>query len=152
MQESTIRPAQIGDLARLVELCALHAEFEKAPYSSCNKKEMLSKELFNHSPALHCLVVEQNRTIVGYTTYMKQYSTWEAAFYLYMDCLFLIKEARGFGIGERLVEDLKMEALRLGCKQLQWQTPDFNERAMKFYQRIGGLSKPKERYFLEIEN
>lgn len=44
-----------------------------------------------------------------------------------------------------------MEALRLNCKTIQWQTPAFNKRAMKFYERLGAYGKDKVRYFLDVK-
>lgn len=81
---------------------------------------------------------------------MKQFSTWDANNYVYMDCLFLSDKSRGFGIGEKLIQRIKEEAANLDCSLIQWQTPDFNKRAMKFYDRIGAKSKSKKRYFLKI--
>ena len=43
-----------------------------------------------------------------------------------------------------------LEAKKLGIKEIKWQTPTFNTRAIKFYDRIGGKSKSKERYFFEV--
>jgi hypothetical protein len=33
---------------------------------------------------------------------------------------------------------------------LQWQTPVFNEKAIRFYHRMGATSKDKVRFFLEV--
>jgi hypothetical protein len=44
----------------------------------------------------------------------------------------------------------RVEGGKLKCNHIQWQTPDFNKRAIKFYERIGGISKSKERYFLKV--
>jgi hypothetical protein len=38
---------------------------------------------------------------------MKQFSSWEANFFLYMDCLFLLAEARNLGIGAVLTDLIK---------------------------------------------
>jgi L-amino acid N-acyltransferase YncA len=46
-----------------------------------------------------CLVVEWNHKLAGYASYTKQFSTWDAFYYIYMDCLFLTEKSRGFGIG-----------------------------------------------------
>jgi GNAT superfamily N-acetyltransferase len=81
---------------------------------------------------------------------MKQFSTWDTDFYIYMDCLFLTEESRGYGIGEKMMNVIKLEAKKLNCSLIQWQTPNFNTRAIKFYNRIGGISKTKERYFLKV--
>ena len=69
---------------------------------------------------------------------MQEFSTWDAAFYTHMDCLFVQEHARGFGIGEALVEEIKKQSQLIGSTHIQWQTPDWNERAIKFYYRIGG--------------
>ncbi len=143
-----IRPAEPHDISAIIELCAEHAEYEKATYSTEGKAEKLSSFLFIPNPRLFCLVAEINQSIVGYTTYMKEFSTWDTDFYIHMDCLYLKPEARSLGIGEEFVRSIASHALSLGIMQIQWQTPDFNERAIKFYHRIGAISKPKFRMFL----
>lgn len=148
--ETTIRLAQQSDMSSLIRLCALHADFEKASYTKQGKEEQLSEHLFSSNPSVHCLVVEKEEKLIGYATYMKQYATWDANYYLYMDCLFMEDGNRGQGIGEDLMTAIKQEARRLNCSHIQWQTPDFNVRAMKFYDRIGAKSKTKERYFLDV--
>jgi GNAT superfamily N-acetyltransferase len=145
-----VRFADKSDLDALIECCALHAVFEKCEYISKGKKEQLEQHLFSDAPSLYCLVAELSGNIIGYTSFMKQFSTWDATSYLYMDCLFLKENARNLGIGELLINRLKEEAKALECSHIQWQTPDFNVRAMKFYDRIGAQSKSKERYFLNV--
>ena len=139
-----------SDLNDLIKLCELHAVFEQSEYNSKNKKQKLEKHLFSDKPTLFCLVVEHLDKIIGYATYMKQFSTWDSDFYIYMDCLFMTEESRGFGIGEKLIDRIKIEGIKNQCTHIQWQTPDFNKRAMKFYNRIGAESKTKERYFLKV--
>ncbi len=145
-----IRFAKESDLPKLVNLCKLHAQFEKSEYELEGKEELLKDHLFSERPSLYCLVAEHNQKLIGYTSYMKQFSTWDAGYYIYMDCLFLTEESRGFGIGERLINQIKEEAKKMDCSLIQWQTPKFNIRAMKFYDRIGASSKTKERYFLAL--
>lgn len=150
MKEPIIRAATKQDLTEIVYLCGLHSAYEKAAYNPTDKAKDLDKHLFGEQPAAHCLVVEYDGHIVGYATYMKQFSTWDAAFYIYMDCLFLTEGSRGKGIGVQLVDALKAAGKKMNCDLIQWQTPDFNTRAIKFYHRIGATSKNKERFFLTI--
>lgn len=147
MSSYQIRAAISKDLPELVELCGLHAAYERTDYEAKGKQEILEKYLFSDPPALYSLVVEHNGNLIGYTTYMRQFSTWDASYYLYMDCLFLREPYRGQGIGLELMNKIKDAAVQLQCSHIQWQTPDFNEKAIKFYQRIGGVSKSKERFF-----
>ena len=150
--DPNIRFAKKEDLQELVRLCKLHAIFEESEYNSINKDKKLEVPLFSNNPSLYCLVVEEANKLIGYTTYMKQFSTWDADFYVYMDCLFLTEESRGYGLGERLINRIKKESKRLNCKLIQWQTPEFNKSAIKFYNRIGAVPKSKERYFLKLKD
>ncbi len=148
--EPSIRLVQKKDLKSLVALCKLHAIYEKSDYSSEGKEVLLDKHLFSENPSLHCLVAEKDDRLVGYATFMPQFSTWDATHYIYVDCLFLTEDSRGFGIGEKLIDQIKEEGKKLNCSLIQWQTPEFNKRAMKFYDRIGAIGKSKKRYFLGI--
>lgn len=147
-----IRFAEKRDLPQIIELSAEHAEYEQADYIRKDKSELLSKFLFGQNPSLNCLVVEQENLIVGYATFMKQFSTWDTDFYIYLDCLFLKENARGNGLGGLLMEKIKEYAKNQNCNIIQWQTPDFNQKAIDFYRKIGGISKSKERFSINIQN
>lgn len=148
--EYSIRNCEVSDLSKLVVLCQKHAEYEKANFSPKGKKEKLKEALFSTNPKLYCFVVAAKETIVGYVSYTIDYSTWDAATFIYMDCLFLEEEARSFGIGEILIDKLKQIGIEKNCINIQWQTPQFNERAIKFYNRIGAKGKDKVRFTLDL--
>lgn len=144
--EYKIRAVQAQDLPILVELCRKHAEYEQAIYDSINKEKLLAEALFTESPKLFCQVVESNQQLVGYASYTFDYSTWDAGIFLYLDCLYLEPEYRGLGIGEEIMQKLKEIAQKNACINIQWQTPDFNTRAIRFYERVGGVGKNKVRF------
>ena len=145
-----IRDATPADLPEIVRLCGEHAEFEQADYSPEGKAEKLAKLLFSDSLRISCLIVEgSDGEILGYATFMTELSTWEADFFIHMDCLFLRPQARGMGIGEQLIKEIAARAINMNCKQIQWQTPNWNERAIAFYYRIGANSKEKLRMYLD---
>lgn len=148
--EYSIRNCEIADHSKLVILCQKHADFEKAEYNPEGKEEYLKKALFGENPQLFCLVVATTETIVGYASYTFDFSTWNAQTFLYMDCLFLEEETRGFGIGEKLIEKLKEIGTQNNCVNIQWQTPEFNTRAIKFYNRMGAKGKDKVRFTLTL--
>ncbi|AYN00602.1 GNAT family N-acetyltransferase [Chryseobacterium sp. 3008163] len=145
-----IRFATEIDLASIIKLCKAHAQYEKSDFNETNKTELLSQHLFALEPDLKCLVVEYNKKIVGYSTFIKQFSTWEAQYYVYIDCLFLTENIRGNGIGKQVMEKIKEYAQSANCSVIQWQTPDFNTRAIKFYHNLGAESKSKERFTWKI--
>ncbi|MFJ3973991.1 GNAT family N-acetyltransferase [Streptomyces sp. NPDC090021] len=67
-----------------------------------------------------------------------------------MDCLYLAAAARGQGLGAALVDGVTGLARELGLEQVQWQTPEWNEGAIRFYDRLGAASDPEFRYTLPV--
>jgi ribosomal protein S18 acetylase RimI-like enzyme len=147
-----IRNAIPSDIAEIINLCAEHAEYEEAVYSPEGKKEKLANFLFGVQPRLFCLIAENGFGIVGYATYMFEFSTWDAGHYVHMDCLYLRPHARGYRIGEALIQEIARQTKVNDCQLIQWQTPVSNERAIKFYYRIGATSKHKLRLYLHEES
>lgn len=147
-QECLIRAVSPGDIETLIELCAEHAAYEDALYDPRDKRERLSFAFFSASPRLYGWVVERHGKLVGYATATQEFSTWDAAVFLHMDCLYLREEIRGSGLGRLLLVEIARQALKLGCVNVQWQTPRDNTRALSFYQRLGAEGKQKVRFFL----
>ncbi|XSG77204.1 GNAT family N-acetyltransferase [Herpetosiphon llansteffanensis] len=143
-----IRSVSEHDLGALIALCAEHAAYEGATYNQLNKCERLFHALFAPAPRLYAWVVEQHGQLVGYATASQEFSTWDAANFLHMDCLYLRETMRGAGIGQLLVNEVVRLARQLDCINIQWQTPIWNERAQQFYRRLGAEGKPKVRYYL----
>lgn len=150
MEYSIENPIQ-EKIEELLDLCEAHAAFEKSKYDRFGKNERLLQDIWGPVPKLNCLVAISDGRYIGYITWMEQYSTWDAKEYLYMDCLYLMSDFRGFGIGEALVDEMKAFGSKENIELIQWQTPDFNVRAIKFYKRIGAYSKTKERFYLPIK-
>lgn len=142
-----LRYARPEDVEVIIELCAAHAAYEQSDYDKTGKIEQFSKHLFGEENTLKCLVVEQDNQIIGYSTFMKQFCTWSAAFYIYMDCLYLTEAARNKGIGQEIMDFIQAYASKNDCCGIQWQTPTFNVGAIRFYHRVGAISKSKERFF-----
>ena len=149
--EFIIRECKERDLTELVELCRKHSEFEQANYDSTGKETLLKKSIFLDRPKLFCSVIESSNKLQGYFSYTFDYSTWDAKTFLYLDCLYLELSFRGQKIGEIVFDKLKEIAKQNDCVNIQWQTPIFNEKAIKFYNRIGGTGKEKVRFFIDTK-
>ncbi|WP_292009960.1 GNAT family N-acetyltransferase [Chryseobacterium sp.] len=145
-----IRYAKESDLISIVELCKAHAHYEGSNFEEKNKRDLLYEFIFDSDLNLKCLVVEHHSEIVGYATFFKQFSTWEADQYIYLDCLYLIEKIRGNGIGKQIMEIVKDYAQSNNCSIIQWQTPHFNKKAILFYDQLGAERKPKERFTWKI--
>lgn len=136
----------------MIDLCELHAAYERSDYNRTGKADKLHEAIFSRNPDLYCWVVEESGRIIGYVSLTPQYSTWNAEKYLYLDGLFIEDGYRGYGIGAKIMERIKQFGRSMGFKQVQWQTPTFNTRAISFYEREGANKKEKARFFLDISN
>ncbi|MGW1811672.1 N-acetyltransferase family protein [Streptomyces sp. NPDC002078] len=147
-----VRHADRADLPRVAELAAQHADYERAAPPVEDLAARLAGLLFGTpAPRLRCLVAEApDGEIVGYATCAPELSTWDGREYLHMDCLFLAPGHRGLGLGPLLVDAVVAEARRLGLAQVQWQTPAWNEGAVRFYDRLGARAQQKLRYSLSV--
>lgn len=149
--KTQVRFAEPNDLDDLIILCKAHAYYEQIKYQANGKALALKQHLFKPNPSLFCLVIEHNHKLIGYATYMKQFSTWDCDFYLYMDCLFLHEEFRDQGIERRIMNKIQQQAIKFNISFLQWQAPEFNKEAIQFYKNLGAKTIEKERFLLKID-
>ena len=79
-------------------------------------------------------VAEVNGNIAGMILYYMTYSTWKGKM-LYLED-FVVKEAyRKQGVGQALFDAYIASAKAKGCRLVKWQVLDWNEPAIKFYEK-----------------
>ncbi|MFF4659221.1 GNAT family N-acetyltransferase [Streptomyces sp. NPDC001381] len=152
MTTPVVRHAERADLPRVAELAAQHARYEKAAPPAPGLADRLAVLLFDTpAPRLRCLVAElPGGEIAGYATCAPELSTWDGGEYLHLDCLFLAPGHRGLGLGARLMDAVFEQARALGLPEVQWQTPAWNEGAIRFYDRLGARGQDKRRFSLPV--
>lgn len=143
-----VRPARAGDAEALAALCRAHATFEKLPYQADGHANRLAQALENAQ--LHAWVAERNGEIVGYASATLDFSTLCARTFIHLDCLYLSPQARNCGLGSALMAAVAEFGRSQGCSNMQWQTPAWNEAALRFYDRSGALRLSKQRYTLPL--
>jgi GNAT superfamily N-acetyltransferase len=141
-----LRDAEPRDLPEVVRLCRAHALYERADPPAPGQARRLAALLFGPRPRLRCLVVADGERLVGYATWSLECSTWRAAEYAHLDCLYLEQELRGRGLGRALLERVAAGAAELGATYLEWQTPAWNAGAIRFYERLGAAGRDKKRF------
>ncbi|MFD7077745.1 GNAT family N-acetyltransferase [Nocardioides sp. NPDC059952] len=146
----SIRAVDAADLPELVELIRDHARYERAADPRPDLQTALAAWLFVPRPQLHVLVAVQGDALVGYASWSLEASTWQAAEYAHLDCLFLRESVRGRGAGHLLMRAVEAEARAVGAGELQWQTPEWNDRAIRFYRRTGAYEAAKARFTLPL--
>lgn len=143
-----IRIAQAKDKGSILCLMKAHATYEGHELTLSEQHQQQLTHLA--SLPVTIFVVESNNKIVGYMSVIKQFSTWDMDWYLYLDCLYLTEETRGQGVGFKLMQQLKSFAQQNMINTIQWQTPKDNLLAIAFYQNLGAIKKEKQRFYWPV--
>ena len=143
-----VREATPADAAALAPLCAEHAAHERQQYNALG--HVLRLQLALASGQLHGWLLEQDGLAVGYASVTLDFATLSGQRFAHMDCLYLAPTARGLGGGQALMRVVQAFAIDQGCTEMQWQTPDWNHDAMRFYSRLGARATAKQRFTLHL--
>jgi len=131
-----IRNANKSDMADVLKLIKELAVFEKEPDAVEVTINDLENDGFSNNPAYHCFVAELNNEIKGMALVYNRYSTWKGKT-LHLEDLIVSESMRGSGIGSALLDEVVKYGAHLGVKRITWEVLDWNEPAIKFYEKNG---------------
>ncbi|MBV1871801.1 MAG: GNAT family N-acetyltransferase [Gammaproteobacteria bacterium] len=150
---TVFRYATPADIYDIVTMCAEHAAVEQSDYDLKGKSEKLSMHLFNEPKTVYCFVAESEAgDLLGYATFTKEFSTWDADYYINIDCLYIREDKRNSLLGWRFARKIVKEIVELGVDNVQCQTPPFNTPAIRLYEGLGGTKKEKCRFYWSIND
>lgn len=150
MSSFTIRPAELRDVAPIVQLIRELAEFEKLTHLLQVTPERLRPHLFGEKPVAEAMVAEVpasavregESSVVAFALYFTNFSTFLAQPGLYLEDLFVKPSHRGSGIGEAMLTRLAKLASERNYGRFEWCVLDWNESAVRFYKRFGADVMP----------
>lgn len=131
-----IREGQKKDLPDALRLIKELAAYEKAPNEVTNTLQMMEEDGFGKNPVFGFYVAELDEKIVGLSLYYYRYSTWKGR-RLYLEDIIVTESCRGMGIGKLLFERTMIKCIEDKCTGMMWQVLDWNEPAIKFYEKYG---------------
>ncbi|GIV60077.1 GNAT family N-acetyltransferase [Rhodocaloribacter litoris] len=134
-----LRPATPDDAGTLVDLIRGLAEYERLSHEARPDAGALRRQLAPEAtPPLEAFIAEDEEgRALGFALYFYHYSTFLTAWGLYLEDLYVVPEARGQGIGFALLKRLAEVAVERGCPRLEWSVLDWNETAIRFYEKLG---------------
>ncbi|UII77264.1 GNAT family N-acetyltransferase [Flagellimonas sp. HMM57] len=131
-----IREAQEGDMGQVLALVQELADFEKESNAVEVTKADLIKDGFGDKKLFHCFVAEKDGNIVGIALVYPRYSTWKGPV-IHLEDLIVSEAMRGSGLGTALLDEVVKYGHTLGVKRICWEVLDWNEPAIKFYEKQG---------------
>ncbi len=129
-----IREAREQDCKRILELVNELAAYERAPDEVTITFEEFVNAGFGPKPVWKAFIAELDGKIEGFALYYIRFSTWKGS-RLYLEDFYVTPNARGKGLGTLLFETIIEEAKVKAFNGINWQVLDWNEPAIKFYNK-----------------
>jgi GNAT superfamily N-acetyltransferase len=137
----TIREAEAGDSALIVECIRSLADFEHLFESATITEEAVRRDFFCLRRA-NAVFIEADGATCGFAVYYYTYSTFAGKPTLFIEDLFVKLNFRNRGFGRNLFLWLCGKAAEEGCARVEWNVLAWNSRALAFYRSMGG--SPRE--------
>jgi GNAT superfamily N-acetyltransferase len=141
MPEFRIRAATPADVPRVLAFIRELAEYERLSHEVVADEATLSAALFgagtNAEALLGELVDGRVAEPVAFAVFFHNFSTFLGRKGLYLEDLFVKPAHRGGGYGKAMLAHLAALAQARGCGRFEWAVLDWNEPAIRFYQKLG---------------
>lgn len=132
-----IKPATSADIPLILSFINELAEYEKLSHEVVATEALLKQTLFNEKSVAFVIIGYLNHIPISFAIYFYNFSTFLGRPGIYLEDLYVRPNARGKGIGQRMLAYLAHIAKEKNCGRLEWQVLDWNKDAIGFYERIG---------------
>jgi GNAT superfamily N-acetyltransferase len=135
----SIRFAKPEDTALILQFIRELADFEKLLHEVVADEKTLHRSLFEDPRGPEVLIGEENGHPVGFVLFFHNFSTFLGRKGIYIEDLYVRPEYRGKQYGEKILKEICRLAKKRHCGRVEWWVLDWNERAIKFYKKIGSV-------------
>jgi GNAT superfamily N-acetyltransferase len=139
----TLRPAVRADLPHVLRLVRGLAEYERLGHEFTATEASFDAMLFGPDHVADATLAElpgaelPGRAPVGIALYHRTVNTFKGQVGLFLEDLFVEPDHRARGIGLALLRDLARTAIERNYNVIEWRVLDWNERSIRFYERLG---------------
>lgn len=113
------------------------AEYERLTHEVTATADNIRAALFGSRPYAEAVIGCIGGEPCGFALFFHNFSTFLGKPGLYLEDLYVRPEARGRGLGSRMLAWLARLALERGCGRFEWAVLDWNEPALKVYRGLG---------------
>ncbi|MDX1423183.1 MAG: GNAT family N-acetyltransferase [Kiloniellales bacterium] len=131
-----LRPARPDDAAAILAMLRALAEDVGEAEAFAAGLADVRRDAFGPAPRYECLLAERDGRPVGLLTHFATYSTYKGRACLHVNDLYVAPEARGLGVGRRLMGRACRLALERNCCRVELKVLETNT-ARDFYESIG---------------
>jgi GNAT superfamily N-acetyltransferase len=140
-----------GDLDDLLALMRAYCDFYESTPSDGALLELSRALIADPERDGVQLIARDRRSVaVGFATIFWSWSTADASRIGVMNDLYVVPEARGTGLAERLIAACVERCTQRGIPTLEWQTAPDNLRAQAVYGRVGATRESWLTYTIAV--
>lgn len=136
----SIRPLRREDEADWRRLWTGYLAFYQTSVPEAVYASTFERLLGDDPQDFSALVAEVDGKLLGLTHYLFHRHAWRIENVCYLQDLFVDPQARGLGLGRKLIEAVYENADAAGAPQVYWLTQDFNTQARQLYDRIAKVT------------
>jgi len=136
MDGIVLRKGRRADAKEFIRLVLALAKFEHLDPPSAAGRKRLVEDVFK-TKRINLFVAAEGKRLLGYALYFYTYSSFLAKPSLYLEDLFVLEEHRKRGVGLALFKQCVEEAMAKGCGRMEWTVLTWNEKALRFYEKLG---------------
>lgn len=137
-----LRAAEARDVPAMIAMIRELAEFERLAHLVAIRPEDLHAHLFGPKPVVEAVVAEADAQLVAHALFFTSYSTFLGRPGLWLEDLYVRPAHRGEGLGQALLRHLGALAVARGYGRFEWSVLDWNEGAIRLYERMGATLLP----------
>jgi GNAT superfamily N-acetyltransferase len=130
-----IEPIKTSNFDEFLSLIDKLAEYEKLTPTDVTAKIRLRKDGLSKTPKYEAYVGKIEDKYVGYIIFFMMYSSLLAKPTLYLEDIFVLKEHRKTGIGQKFFNFIVSKAKERDCGRIEWHVLDWNKPGIKFYEK-----------------
>lgn len=134
-----IKPATVEDVPLILSFIKALAEYEKLLHEVVATEETLQETLFGKHAHAEVVIGYLDGKPVSFALFFHNFSTFLGKPGIYLEDLFVNPDARGLGIGQKMLSYLAKLAKKRNCGRFEWWVLDWNETAINFYKKIGAI-------------
>ena len=141
------KTAEEKDVGQIVEMIREFAVFENLSEFCEVTQEDLTDALFGLNSCVEGLLAFAGEKPIGYALFYENFASFRGQRGFYLEDLYVKPEFRGHKVGETLLKRIAEIAESRNFERIDFLVLDWNEAAIKFYEKFGAKGDESERHF-----
>ena len=142
-----IKSAIAENVLQIIEMIHEFAAFEKLSEFCEVTEASLTDAMFGESSCVEGLLAFADEQSIGYALFYENFASFRGQRGLHLEDLYVKPEFRGRKIGEAFLGKLAAIAKSRNFQRIDFLVLDWNEPAVKFYEKLGAKRDESERHF-----